>query len=159
MGNLALKQKAFPPRLPVFPKSQGLGTPQVEIPLFSHRISCGLFGVHDDSIEKYQSLDKKFIKNRAATFFFRAGGDSMSPYIEENDILVVDKSLEPCNSQIIIFSLDGEMFCKRYFKTPSSLILRSDNPQYKDRILTKDSIADFLVFGVVIGLARETSLT
>lgn len=60
----------------------------------------GLFGISQDHIEDYQSLDKRFIKSRVSTFFFQASGDAMSPYIENEDILIVDRSLAPVNSFI-----------------------------------------------------------
>jgi DNA polymerase V len=55
-------------------------------PILGKRVTCGLFGISDDYIEKYQSLDARFIKNKASTFFFQAASDSMEPLIFENVI-------------------------------------------------------------------------
>ena len=54
----------------------------------------GLFGIHDDFSEKYQSLDERFIKNKASTFFFKASGKAMAPLILPDDVLIVDRSVD-----------------------------------------------------------------
>ena len=53
----------------------------VLIPLSAQKVSCGLFGITNDHIENYQSLDERFVKNKASTYFFEAESDSMSPFI------------------------------------------------------------------------------
>lgn len=120
------------------------------------KVSCGLFGIHDDYIEKHQSLDERFVKNKASTYFFVAAGDSMAPLILERDILIVDRSLEPTHNKVIVVSVEGEMFCKRLIHSPHSLILRSDNPRYSDRIISGEMDMEF--FGVVTGLGRDMIL-
>lgn len=125
----------------------------VRIPLSAQRVSCGLFGVVNDHIESYQSLDERFIKNKASTYFFEAESDSMSPLIKEKDILIVDRSLESYPGCIVVCSLNGEMLCKRLIQKKGCLYLCSENKSYKSIELNNDS--DFSVFGVVRGLARE----
>ena len=114
---------------------------------------CGLFGIHDDYIEKFQSLDSRFIRNRASTFFFEASSDSMEPLIFKKDVLIVDRSVEAHHKKVAVLSLHGEMICKRILKENNGLLLRSENPDYKDIIVTEEM--DLIIFGVVIGIARE----
>ena len=33
------------------------------LPLYSGELACGLFGISDDFVESYLSLDEKFMKN------------------------------------------------------------------------------------------------
>lgn len=123
------------------------------VPVFGQTVSCGLFGISDDYIEKYQSLDTRFIKNKASTYFFVAAGDSMSPLIMEKDILIVDRSIEPSHNRIVVVSVNGEMFCKRLIKRNSSLILKSDNSIYEPIPINGEM--DIIFFGVVTGLGRD----
>ncbi len=122
-------------------------------PFFGQTVSCGLFGIGDDHIEKYQSLDAKFVKNKASTFFFRASSNSMEPLIYENDVLVVDRSIEVRSNMVAIVSYCGEMYCKRIIKSASQVILRSDNPSYDEVLVTEDM--NLIYFGVVRAVARE----
>ena len=123
------------------------------LPIPNAKVACGLFGIHDDYIEKFQSLDTKFIKNKASTYLFRATSNSMEPLIFEGDILIVDCSVDFSNQKVAIINLDGEMICKRVIKKANKVILKSDNPAHKDIHITEEM--DFSIFGVVTGIARE----
>ena len=125
----------------------------VTIPFSSQRVSCGLFGIVNDHVENYQSLDERFVKNKASTYFFEAESNSMSPLIMEKDILIVDRALESYPGCIVVCSLNGEMLCKRLIEKRGILFLFSENQKYKPIELYDDS--DFTVFGVVRGIARE----
>lgn len=125
----------------------------VSVPFSSQRVSCGLFGIVNDHIESYQSLDERFVKNKASTYFFEAESDSMSPLIMEKDILIVDRALDSYPGCIVVCSLNGEMLCKRLVEQQGHLYLRSENERYKPILLQEDS--EFTVFGVVRGIARE----
>ena len=125
----------------------------VTVPFSSQRVSCGLFGIVNDHVENYQSLDERFVKNKASTYFFEAESDSMSPLILEKDILIVDRALESHSDCIVVCSLNGEMLCKRLIEKSGKLYLFSENQNYKPIELCDDS--DFTVFGVVRGIARE----
>ncbi|EQC47329.1 LexA family transcriptional regulator [Bacteriovorax sp. Seq25_V] len=115
--------------------------------------NCGLFGISDDYIEKYQSLDQRFIRNKSSTFFFEATGDSMEPIIHSGDVLIVDRSLSWTHGNIIVGHLDGQFICKRLLKSPDGLILRSENKLHRDILITEE--IDFLIWGVVSGLGRD----
>lgn len=121
--------------------------------LLGQKVSCGLFGIGGDFLEQYQSLDKRFIKNQASTFFFEASGSSMSPLIVPGDILIVDRSLEVTSNKIIVAHLNGEMICKRIYKNKIETILNSDNKNNKPIHITNEM--NLIIFGVVTGIARE----
>ena len=121
-------------------------------PLFGQTVACGLFGISDDYIQQYQTLDERFIQNRSSTYFFVARGDSMSPLILEKDILIVDRSIEPSHNRVVVVSIDGEMYCKRLIKESDKMVLRSDNSTYSDILMSGEM--DIIFFGVVTGLCR-----
>lgn len=125
------------------------------LPLYAGELACGLFGITEDFVESYLSLDRKFMKNKDSTFFVRASGDSMEPEIKENDILIVDTSLRPKNEVIAAIFYNGNPICKKICYTREGIVLRSLNRHYQDIILSKED--DLQVFGVVIGLARDFS--
>ena len=113
----------------------------------------GLFGIHDDFTEKYQSLDERFIKNKASTFFFKASGKAMSPLILPDDILIVDRSIEQVDGRVAIVAFEGELLCKRIFRFRNGVILRSHNPDYQDIRVPNEMEA--AVWGIVVATARE----
>lgn len=117
-------------------------------------VASGLFGISEDHTESYQSLDLRFVKNKAATFFFEASGDSMSPLILPGDILIVDRSVKAINQHIIVGSVDGgEMFCKRLMHKNGQYALVSENFSYPEITIVDEM--DLNIFGVVRSIVRE----
>lgn len=115
--------------------------------------NCGLFGISEDHIQNYQSLDDRFVQNRSATFFFEAQGDSMEPLIMSGDVLVIDRSLEVRSGRVAVVYLDGEFLCKRFIRQDGETILRSHNPLHRDIIISEEM--DFLVWGPIVAVARD----
>lgn len=122
-------------------------------PLFSAMASCGLFGISEDHIEKYLSLDERFLKNKSSTFFFRADGDSMWPLIYPGDYLIVDRSVEVVSGKVVVACVGGEFLCKRYLTRQNKHFLASENVQYP--AIEIEEGRDVTVFGAVTGIVRE----
>ncbi len=120
-------------------------------PQFSSKLACGLFGISDDFIEKYQSLDALFIKNKHSTFFFEAAGNSMEPTIFAGDILIVDRARTDFHGRICVVCFEDKLLCKRVSKKSEGIILKSDNPQFKNIIIENNDNIQF--WGVVIAHA------
>jgi DNA polymerase V len=116
------------------------------------KAACGLFGITEDFEEAYLSLDELMVKNKEATFFFAASGNSMEPLICEGDVLVVDCSKKPQSGQIVVVEMQGERFCKRLVKRNGALFLISENKAYKPIRVTEE--IEMRVFGRVTGIAR-----
>ncbi len=123
------------------------------LPLYGGVVSCGLFGISDDFVEDHLSLDQKFIKNKEASFFVKADGDSMSPYIISGDILIVDRSLNLFHGAVATFFYNNQAICKQYIKAEGKVILRSFNKKHKDIMITEEDQLE--LFGIVVGLARN----
>lgn len=123
------------------------------IPLFAGKIACGLFGISEDFVEDHLSLDERYLKNHNSTFFVRASGDSMSPKIEEGDILVVDSSLEVKHNSIVALHFNGSPICKKIiFRYPEKKLV-SLNGKYKTISVTDED--ELEVFGVVTAVIKD----
>lgn len=125
--------------------------PAPETPMLLAKMSCGLFGISEDMIEKYQSLDALFIKNRFNTFFFEAAGDSMEPTIYSGQILIVDRSKKDFHGKVCAVAYEDKIICKRVFIKENSIILKSDNPKYRDIHVQQNESVN--LWGVVIAIA------
>jgi DNA polymerase V len=125
--------------------------PSPEFPMFGVKLACGLFGISEDFIEKYQSLDMHFVKNKFSTFFLQADGDSMEPTIFAGQVIIVDRSRKDFDGKVCVVVLEDTLTCKRVFFRNNSIILKSDNPKYKD-IIVQDN-QNILFWGLVIANA------
>jgi DNA polymerase V len=118
------------------------------LPVFLGRLAAGFPSPADDYIEGRLDLNRHLIKHPAATFFVRVSGDSMiDAGIHHGDLLVVDRSLDAVDGNVIVAALDGELTVKRLSTRGESLRLLPANADYQPiEILTQQS---FEIFGVV----------
>ena len=125
------------------------------IPYVLSRISAGFPSPADDYIENNLSLSELLIRNHLSTFLMKASGDSMTDVgINHNDILVVDRSLEPKNRDIVIAIFEGNLTVKRLLiKTNGSGVLKSENSLHKNILIPE--ITDLEIWGVVTSVIHQ----
>jgi DNA polymerase V len=117
-------------------------------PLFLSGVSAGFPSPADDYLDRKLDLNEHLVKNPAATFFVRVAGDSMTGAgINDNDILIVDRSLEPLSNNIVIATVNGELTVKRLIKKKDSCLLFAENPDYPPLIIDEDTPLE--IWGVV----------
>ncbi|MCG2775678.1 MAG: translesion error-prone DNA polymerase V autoproteolytic subunit, partial [Desulfobacterales bacterium] len=76
-------------------------------------VSAGFPSPADDYIQGRLDLNELMIQHPAATFFVRVAGDSMiGAGIHHDDILVVDRSLEPASGKVVIAVVNGDLTVK-----------------------------------------------
>jgi DNA polymerase V len=118
------------------------------LPLFLERVSAGFPSPAADYEEGRLDLNRYLIKNPPATFFVRVAGDSMiGAGIHPGDLLVVDRSLEPRDKNVVIAALNGELTVKRIRIRRKKIYLEAENEIYASQEVSAE--ADFEVWGVV----------
>ncbi|MDO5971555.1 translesion error-prone DNA polymerase V autoproteolytic subunit [Flavivirga aquimarina] len=123
-------------------------------PFFDTGISAGFPSPADDFKEQRLSLDKELIKNKEATFFARVSGQSMiGAGLDDNDLLVIDRSLEPTHNKIAVCFLDGEFTVKRLKVDKDEVWLQPENPNYPIIKITNEN--DFIIWGIVTSVIKK----
>ena len=123
-------------------------------PLFLASVSAGFPSPAEDYIEGRLDLNRHLIKHPAATFFVRVAGDSMiGAGIHPGDILVVDRALEPQDSNVVIAVIDGELTVKRISQRHGKLFLVPDNQAYRELEIVE--AMEFEVWGVVTSVIHN----
>ena len=118
------------------------------LPVFLGRLPAGFPSPADDYLEGKLDLNRHLIKHPAATFFVRVTGDSMiGAGIHSGDLLVVDRSLEPADKNVVVAVLDGELTVKRLFKQNEVLRLLPENLNYQPIEITAQQTVE--IWGVV----------
>jgi DNA polymerase V len=96
-------------------------------------------------------LNRFLVSHPESTFFAKVVGDSMIDVgIEEGDLLVIDRSIDPQDGHIVVAFLDGEFTLKfiRVDKQNSNqLYLVPANSDYPEILVTSEQ--QFVVWGVV----------
>lgn len=121
---------------------------ECERPIFMVPVSAGFPSPAEDYIEGRLDLNKYLVKHPSSTFFVRVAGDSMiNAGIHPDDLLIVDRSLEPVDKRVVIAVVNGDLTVKRIRIKKDRIFLVAENETYAPIDITLD--ADFQVWGVV----------
>lgn len=121
---------------------------ETELPLSEAGVSAGFPSPADDFMSLKLDLNRELIKNPASTFYARVSGESMiDDGINNGDLLVIDKSVEPYHGCLAVCYIDGEFTLKRFENHGDHALLVPANKKYKPIKVTADN--DFMVWGVV----------
>ena len=124
------------------------------IPLVTGTISAGFPSPAEDYIELGIDLNKYLIKNPISTFFLRVSGNSMNNAgIYNNDLLIIDRSINPNPGHIVVALLDGEFTLKRLIKKQDNYYLKADKENYP--AINLYEYIDIQIWGVAIYSIHE----
>ncbi|MBI5921947.1 MAG: translesion error-prone DNA polymerase V autoproteolytic subunit [Betaproteobacteria bacterium] len=129
----------------------GLPPPAISLPgcpLLAKPVPAGFPSPADDYAEGRVDLNQHLIAEPEATFLVRATGDSMLGFgIHDGDTLVVDRSTEPADRNIVVAMIDGEFTVKQFCRLPAGCLLRAGSPAHRDILV--DAEQQFSIWGVV----------
>lgn len=129
-------------------------TTRYKLPIFLGRLPAGFPSPADDYLEGKLDITKHLVKHPAATFYVRVSGDSMiGAGIHSGDLLVVDRSLEPKNGNVIVAALDGDLTVKRLYQKNGLIRLLPENQEYQP-IEIQDG-QSFEIWGVVTSVIHS----
>lgn len=113
-----------------------------------YALSAGFPSPAEDHLVKRLDLIELMSSHPQATYFMRISGHSMKDAgIFDNDIVAVNRALEPQHNDIVVAVVDNEFTCKRLYRRAGRVRLVADNPAYPD-IRPKDG-QTIEVWGVV----------
>ena len=136
-------------RIELFIKQKGLS-----FPLYNALIQAGYPSSCDDPPPELLELGSYLVPNPASTFFVKVAGDSMiGAGIYPDDLLIVDKSIQPSNGDVVIASVDGEFTVKRLFISQNKVELRPENSRFPT-ITFKDE-SELNIWGVVSNVIHK----
>jgi DNA polymerase V len=137
----------------VFKAQKGEATSR---PLYLCRVEAGFPSPADDYVETTLDLNEVLVGDETSTFFVRVAGTSMTDIgIHDGDTIIVDRSIEPSDGDVVVAALDGELTVKRYE-------VRSGRPLLIPESATHDPIPvepgqSFVVWGVVTKAIHDIS--
>jgi len=132
---------------PDFDKDTGL-------PLVNHSVKAGFPSPALDFMEYTIDLNKHLARNPLATFYIKVDGSSMTGAgIDDGDLLVTDRSLEPADGRIAICLIDGEFTVKRLKLQTDCLYLMPENPAYQPIKVTEHN--QIIIWGIVTYVIKK----
>lgn len=132
--------------------------PLVSIPLYACPVAAGFPSPADDFIEERIDLNRMLVKNKDATYFVNATGDSMvDAGIQPGNFLVIDSSLaaDAKDGMIVVACIDDQTTVKRlrFINGQTWLYPENQAKGYKPIRITEEM--DFRVWGVVRSITQQ----
>lgn len=123
---------------------------------FMGEVKAGFPSPAEDVREKLD-LVKLLVRHSASTFFFRIDGVSMvDADMDEGDIIIVDRSVDPYNGCKAVCFIDGEYTVKRVEIRPDGAVLlpcNERNTRFKPIPVGPGN--EFLIWGVVTYVIKK----
>jgi DNA polymerase V len=117
-------------------------------------ISAGFPSTTEDIVGEKISLDDTLVRNKDTTFYAKVRGQSMiNAGLNHDDLLVIDRSLEPADKKIAVCYIDGEFTLKRLRVQKNEIWLQPENPNYPIINITEDN--DFMIWGIVTNVIKK----
>lgn len=138
------------------PKIDELGNPVIEIPILGI-VKAGYDYLAQENWIGKIDVDKKLADGNEL-FALKVKGDSMSPVLIEDDIVIVKKQDDFENGDIVVALINGdESTIKKGKKNENSILLQPLNTNYEPLIFTKEEMESIpvTIIGIVKQLKRE----
>lgn len=138
-------------------KTDNIGNPVISIPILG-TVKAGYDYLAQENWIGTIDVETSLVGNGEDYFALKVKGDSMSPVLIENDIVIVRKQDDFENGDIIVAIINGdESTIKRGKKSETGIYLQPLNTTYEPLIFTNEEIKNIpvLIVGIVKQLKRE----
>ncbi len=120
-----------------------------EIPMLGY-VTAGLPATVEEELTDTIKLDDLLIQNKSLTYMLEVDGDSMiDAHIEKGDMVLVEKTNQAKDMQIVIAEVDGEYTMKYFRKEGNKVWLEPANKKYSP-IYPENSLNVIAVLKAVI---------
>jgi DNA polymerase V len=127
---------------------------KINVPLFSMSVAAGIPIPVEGEVKDYIDLNEFLITHPAATFFAKVmGNDFDFMGVKDNDIMIVDTSVEPNDGKMIIVEMNGELVLKIFRIFNDSEVLESANSSFIP--INIEPFVKFNVIGVVTSIIHS----
>lgn len=134
-------------KLTIYGADQSTG---LALPYADEGVRAGFPSPAQDYMSENIDLNRELIRHPATTFYARVVGDSMRDAgIDEGDLLIVDKGIEPQENDVVVAFVDGEFTLKRIHieMDRHEFWLMPANENYHPIRVTEEN--QFMIWGVV----------
>ena len=124
------------------------------LPFYESRIQAGFPSPAQGAYADFIDLNSALVDNPASTFCARVIGHSMRDAgINEGDLLLVDRAVEPADGHIAVCFVDGDFTVKRVTRKPDGIYLTPANKDFPEWRVGEES--NFQIWGVVTHIIKN----
>jgi SOS-response transcriptional repressors (RecA-mediated autopeptidases) len=124
------------------------------ISVAAHPVHSGFPSPADDYLENRVDLNVRMVRNPDATFMVKVSGNSMTGAgIFDGDWLVVDKSLDAMDGDIVVAIVNNAFTMKRFRRRGCAVTLEAENPDFPALVFTEGD--EMSIWGVVMHVIKD----
>ncbi len=106
----------------------------------------------EQNVLDWISISSRFLKTCSDdVFLLKVRGESMSPKIEDGDIVIVQKRYTADPGQTVVALLGSDTTVKKYLPRQDHIILQAENPDYEPIVAAPDELR---IQGIVQGVLK-----
>ncbi len=125
---------------------------RVEVPLIGS-VAAGMPITAIENLEGHVTLDRNLFKGDGL-FTLRIKGDSMKDIgVLNGDLVIVQQQNAARDGEVVVAIIEGEATLKRYLREENRILLRAENEQYDDIVVSSDR--DIWIAGKMVGVMRK----
>lgn len=126
----------------------------MRLPLADCAVRAGFPSPAEDFSGKRLDISTLLVEHPQATFLLRVAGPSMREYgIDDGDLIVVDKAIQPRHAHIVVAIIDGEFTVKALHQVNGTFRLKAGNPTYPDIVPKENQTLE--IWGVVTSCVKR----
>ncbi|MCI8655522.1 MAG: helix-turn-helix domain-containing protein, partial [Clostridia bacterium] len=100
-------------------------------------------------------IDKTLFKAKTL-FALKVKGDSMTPVLLENDIIIISKQNDFSTGDIVVaINENGELIIRKAIKSASHVIFQAFNPSYEPMVFNYSALKCIRIIGIIKQLQRN----
>lgn len=129
----------------------------VSVPIYGS-VKAGCEGIAIDELLGYELFDKSSLNaNKLEDYFcFIIKGDSMSPQLIENDVVLVRRQEDADSGKVAVVALNSEESAVKKIKKGKDYIeLIPYNPAHESLVIEGEKLNEMCIAGVVVELKRR----
>jgi DNA polymerase V len=120
-----------------------------KIPFFTMSVAAGIPIPVEGDVDREVDLNDFLVERPAATFFVKVKGDMLKDVgISDNDILIIDTSIDPTDGKFVIASVNDELAVRFYREIEGERFLESHTGQFLSLDNDK-ALIEFQLLGTV----------
>lgn len=126
----------------------------MHLPLADCAVRAGFPSPAEDFSGKRLDISALLVEHPQATFLLRVAGPSMREYgIDDGDLIVVDRAIQPRHAHIVVAIIDGEFTVKALHQVNGTFRLKAGNPTYPDIVPKENQTLE--IWGVVTACVKR----
>ncbi|GMU51166.1 MAG: LexA repressor [Candidatus Xenobia bacterium] len=129
------------------------GQDEVQMVPLLGEVAAGLPITAVENVEDRLPIRSDWLGVSGESFLLRVRGRSMAEAIQPGDLVLVEKRPTAQQGEIVVALIDDEATVKRFWREKERVILRSDNPDFADIVVTESQPLQLL--GRVTALIRK----